>query len=580
MLNNGYLYPNKKEIKVDYDSVPLNDYPRPNLKRDSYICLNGAYDIEIKKDESFPNRYLQRAMVPYAVESPLSGVNHLLEPDEYIFYHRVIKIPEGFNRGKLILHFDGVDQKAKIYFERTLAYEHLGGYTPFEVVIPSTLPSSFNLTVVVQDVTDSSYHTRGKQVLNPTGWFYSSSSGIYKPVWIESVPEHYIRNVLFYPDYDKKKVDVLPLTDIDGDVKVVIEGKEHVIKANQRTSIPLISFNPWSADNPYLYDVSLSFFDDRVTSYFGVRKIEIREEEGFKRLFLNDRKIFLSGLLDQGYYYQGNLTPKSYDDYLFDIRKAKELGFNMLRVHIKIENPLFYYYADREGMILIQDFPCGGEEYEFKSVVLPRLLPCISDEKHLNKAKVGREDINGRKEFEEEVSQYLPYLNNYPSILIYTIFNEGWGEFEPNRIYHELKEKDSLHLYDTASGWYDADSDFHSIHTYSFPSMKRKDKKKRCFAISEMGGLGYKINSHSYFPGFFGHGKTKSKEVLKKKFIDLYLNKLLPQIKKNGLCLLVYTQLSDCETEYNGLYTFDREELKIDKETIVDINKKLYEELN
>lgn len=241
---------------------------------------------------------------------------------------------------------------------------------------------------------------------------------------------------------------------------------------------------------------------------------------------------------------------------------------------------MFYYYADKEGLLLLQDFPNGGKPYDFVASVAPRTFTFLSKEKKIPLKKLGREDEEGKEEFRNEAKEYLEMTYNNPSVIMYTIFNEGWGEFEPSALYDLCKKIDPTRLYDSASGWYDADkSDFFSIHTYSIPDMKRVDKKKRCFIISEMGGVSYKVPEHSYYEKEYGHGKAKSKEELTKRVEELYLKKMLKQIKGLGLNATIYTELSDCETEYNGLLTYDRKVQKVDSSVLKKLNEQLYQEL-
>jgi beta-galactosidase/beta-glucuronidase len=579
-LNKGTLYASLKDYPLNTEDVPLKEYPRPNLRRASYLTLNGAWDYLITTEEWVPTAFEKKIMVPYAVESVLSGVNHLLEPNEKIVYHKKVTIPLGFNRGRILLHFDGVDQEATVLINGKKIGYHLGGYTKFTIELANDLPSTFDLTVIVRDVSDTSYHSRGKQTLNTTGWFYTTSSGIYKPVWLESVPKDYVQDVRLYPDFDSKSVDFIVGSNVDTKAKVTILDKTYEVNTNTLSRVVLNKFYPWSPDNPYLYQVKIELNDDIVSSYFGVRKFEVKESNGVKYTYLNNQRIFLTGLLDQGYYFLGNLTPRSYQDYENDIDNAKSLGFNCLRVHIKTENDYFYYYADTKGMLLIQDFPNGGTKNSFFYTIFPRISTSFGTEKHLTYKRESRLDKEGRDEFEKEAKEYLNWFNNYPSIIIYTIFNEGWGEFDPSRIYHELKNIEHYRLFDTASGWYDADSDFYSIHTYSIPGKDRKDKQRRPFIISEAGGTSLKIDGHSFFKGFFGHGKVKDKKKLTRRYQDLYQKKLLPLIKKNGLNMIIYTELCDCEIEYNGLYTFDRKVLKLDADLIRNINESLKKEVN
>jgi beta-galactosidase/beta-glucuronidase len=583
--NNGTLYQNQKgfpnDFSLDENLIPLKEYPRPNLRRDSYLCLNGLWDYVITKGNEMPHSFVSKIMVPYCVESVLSGINHLLEPDEKIVYHRKVVLPPNINKGRLLLHFDGVDQTAMVFINRQKAFTHVGGYTKFTVEVPSSITDEFDLTVVVTDVTDSSYHSRGKQTLNTTGWFYTSTSGIYKSVWLESVPQDYIEDIKFYPDFDQKRVTVLVVSEKSNKTAVVtLLGEDYQVKTNQKSSLPLKEFHPWNIDEPYLYEITVRLSDDKISSYFGVRKIEVKDINGRKILYLNNQRLFLNGLLYQGYYFLGNLTPKSEEDFRFDIRKTKELGFNCLRVHVKTESDLFYYEADKTGLLLIQDFPNGGEKNNPFFTIFPRLSPKFGTEKHLTYKRESRLNEEGRFEFIQEAREYVSWFNNYPSVIIYTIFNEGWGEFDPSRIYHLLKKDDSLHLFDTGSGWYDADSDFYSVHTYTTPGKNRKDpRNSRPFFISEAGGYGLKVEKHSYFDGYFSHGKAKTKEQLLKRYRKLYIKELLPLIKEADLNGIIYTEYSDCETEYNGLFTFDRSVLKLPAEEVKAINQKLLDEV-
>lgn len=579
--NEGYLLKDLVEEKDVLEKAPyLSEYPRPQFQRNSYLSLNGIWDFALSKKDVPPEEYFDKVNVPFAVESPLSSVNKLVEPDDFLFYHRIITLPKGFTDGKefLLLHFEGVDQSCEVYLDEHLVAKHVGGYTPFTVILSADIPEEFSLTVKVKDGTDSSYHQRGKQVLKPSGWFYTSSSGIYKPVWIEAVNQNYLEGVKFTPDFDNKSVKILLSSKEKQPVTMTLEGKEIPFTTNEEKTFPLTDFHPWTTEDPYLYPVAFKTEEDEVSSYFGMRKIELREVDGFKRIFFNNKPLFLSGLLDQGYYFLGNLTPVRYEDYRFDIQKAKEAGFNLLRVHVKTELPMFYYYADKLGMLILQDFPCGGTPYDFYSVVKPRFFSWLS-EKNIPLAKVGRKDKEGRDEFTSEVKEYLSMTYNNPSVIAYTIFNEGWGEFEPSKFYEYCKKEDPTRLYDSSSGWYEAkESDFCSIHTYSLPGKKRKNRYQHCFALTEIGGRGLRIEENSYFAKFYGHGKDKTKEELTKHVKSLYEEDILPQIASQGLSLVVYTQLGDCETEMNGLFTFDRKVEKIDSSLLVDINKKLQDE--
>lgn len=572
LKNHGNLL---NSVSVDFSSVPLAEYPRPQFQRDSYLCLNGGWDYTISKSEELPKTYSGKILVPYALESSLSGVNRLLEPNEILYYHRVVNLPFRFRKGKVLLHFEGVDQIAEIYINGLLCKRHIGGYTSFEVEVPFGVGNHFDLVVKVKDTTDSSYHSRGKQTLNPHMYSYTSSSGIYKPVWMESVPFNYLESVSYTSLYEERCVRVLVKSKEDTALKIQIGEIKVQTKTNTETIVPLLPFRPWSKEEPYLYPVTLETENDKVTSYYAIRKLSIASIQGFPRILLNDKPIFLSGLLDQGYYFQSNLTPKDYSDYEKDIQFALSRGFNCLRIHVKTECPYFYYLADKMGIYLIQDFPNGGEPYSFLATVFPRLIYSYGKEKHIREKKLGRGSKEGKQEFLAEAKEYLNAYQNHPSVLIYTIFNEGWGEFSPSEVYRSLKPLAKDKLLDTASGWYDAKSDFFSIHTYTFPLLKRKNDGKRPYILSEMGGVSYKVEGHSFFPGIFGHGKVKTQKKLTSSLLRLYEKKIIPQIQQRGLNMAIYTEIADCETEYNGLLTYDREVEKVDAKILLHIQDEI-----
>lgn len=577
-INKGYLL--KDEDYVSPCSVPLSEHPDPSFKRSSYFCLNGEWDFARNKNDYLPLSYEEKIRVPFAVETIDSKINRLVSPDDYLYYHRVIDLPEDFKEERIILHFEGVDQICSVFFNHQLALTHQGGRTPFSIEVS---PSSFPLDLVlrVKDRTDASYYTNGKQTLKPSGWKYSSSSGVYKPIWMEGVPSFHLTSLSFTEDIEHHGVRILLKANDWGRAKVTILEKDYPVEIGKETFLPLEDpLHLWSNEDPYLYSVKISFQNDTVYSYFGLRKREIKEVKGFKRLYLNGKPVFLSGLLDQGYYSTSRLTPSSYQDYLDDILKAKKRGFNCLRVHRKSEIPYFYALADRYGRLLIQDYPCGGYRQDFLTVVLPRLFPFISRERFISPKKTGRKDKESLDLFEKERREYIPLFHNHPSIIRETIFNEGWGEAKPSYFYNLAKKLDPKMIFDTASGWYEADSsDVFSIHTYTIPGRRRKNRFNRLFLLSEIGGIGLKEEGFPY-PKRFGHSLSKSEEELKEKRTKLYRKDVLPQIKNYGLCGVIYTQLSDCECEANGLFDFNRTHQKIDNETRKKLNQGLYDEFN
>lgn len=579
MKNNGRPYLDKLNEKVELVKDPLKEYPRPNFVRQSYFSLNGERELEVNKVDELPLIYSKKIIVPFALEAPLSGVNYLVEDDDFIYYHKNFEFHKSRKNNRVLLNFDGIDMFSWIYLNGKLVGNHEGGYTKFHFDITDFINEGNNeLIIKVRDISDTSYHLRGKQTLNPTGYFYTTSSGIYKPVWIEEVPTEYIENVKFIIHYDESIVEVRVDTKENGVAGLFLDGKYYNIKTNSKNLIKLTNPHPWSYDDPFLYHVKVTYLSDTIESYFGFRKIEIKEGKKHRKgIYLNNKRIILNGLLDQGYYYLGNLTPKSYDDYENEIKALKELGYNTLRKHIKIECDTFYYLCDKYGMLVIQDFVNGGTPYKFKEVVFPRLFTAfINKESWIKEGMFGRESNEGKEEFIKESKEIVDTLYNYPSIIIYTIFNEAWGEFEPSKVYKIFKEYDPSRLYDTASGWVDSkNSDFYSVHSYTIPARKRYDKKyHRPYVLTETGGISYKVKGHSFFKGSFGHGYAHSTKTFNRKYFKLY-KKFIKQMKKGKLNGVIYTEVSDCEKEYNGIYTFDRKVLKLNKEKLMKLNKKI-----
>ena len=560
--------------------IPLSEYPRPSLVRDSYYCLNGKWDIEISKNDIIPSRFTKSITVPYTIETD-ENINHILQPDEFLFYKKIIIIPEFSTEEKLIIHFGTVDQIAKVYINGELKKEHVGGFLPFEVEVEKWA-EQIEIVVVVQDLTDTSFHSRGKQKLDYKQIWYKPQSGIYMPVWVEIVPLNYIKNIKIDTDFDARELKITPYTPVNETLKLAICDKQYEIHSNCENIIKIDDFHPWSPEDPYLYNFSLICGNDKVESYFAFRKIEARNDKnGIKRVFLNNKPIFLSGLLDQGYYEKTMLTPRSDEDYINDIKFAKELGFNFLRKHIKIESDRFYYYCDKLGMLVMQDFVNGGTSYKFFVISAPLFLHNKRDDrtKH-NQKMLGRESIEGQQEFIEEAKETVNLLRNHPSIFAWTIFNEAWGQFDSIKLTEIVKNLDSSRLIDTNSGWYDQNvGDFRSNHVYfvKYKLPKKNTIRNRVISLSECGGYNLKIEGHS--PDInFGYKSMQDSNQLTKTIENLYENEIIPNISM-GLSMVVFTQLSDVETELNGLITYDRKVVKVDRKRIQQINMKCFEAL-
>ncbi|MDD4303747.1 MAG: glycoside hydrolase family 2 TIM barrel-domain containing protein [Bacilli bacterium] len=554
--------------------LPLSEYPRMQLVRDSYMCLNGEWDYVIKNTEDLPKHFLDKIIVPFSPEAPLSKVNRILKPDEYLIYRRFFNLPNGFNKGRVFLHFTAVDQSAKVYLNNHYLGEHIGGFLPFSFEIQEYLKAENELVVIVQDQSDTSYHSRGKQKIKRGGIWYTPQSGIYLPVWLESTPNEYISSLKITPLFDDKKVEIIVKANIESDVVIEIEKRVISGMSNTPIIIDLDNMHPWTVDDPYLYKFKVRLKDDEVASYFGMRKISIAlDERGKKRFFLNNKPLFQSGLLDQGYYQDGLLTPPSDKDYIDDIMLAKKLGFNMLRKHIKIEAPRWYYHCDRLGILVWQDFVNGGSDYSFLSTVVPVLMQKHSKDNQYK--KFGRLDQAGREEFINEARQTIDLLYNSPAVVLWTIFNEGWGQFDAEKVFEEMSKLDPTRLFDHASGWHDQGiGAIKSDHVYFRKYKYQDDKLGRARILSEFGGYQLRVDGHAFNDKNFGYKRMKNSEQLTDAFIRLYEQEIVPAAKE-GLAASVYTQLSDVEDELNGLVTYDRQVIKVKAGLIRKINYKL-----
>lgn len=555
----------------------LQEYPRPQFRRDSYLNLNGLWSYAIVKEEECPDRFDGEILVPFSPESPLSGVGCQLLPDEYLFYRRSFILPEGFNRGRVLLHFDAVDQEARVEVNGQLAGTHVGGYLPFALDITEALLGGENsLTVRVRDVSDVMYYARGKQKLQRGGIFYTAQSGIWQTVWIESVPEDHITHLKLTPMYDESCIRIE--TQASGDAQTEIEifdGAQKIASAiGEDVTVRLENFKSWSPEVPFLYDLKLKHGSDRVDSYFAMRKISLgKNEYGYPCMLLNNKPYFHNGLLDQGYYSDGYLTPPSDEAMIYDIQTAKDLGFNMLRKHIKIEPMRWYYHCDRLGMLVWQDMVNGGEHETFYWTGVTGFLHWrMDDTAEKNYKHAGRLNKEGRAMYTRETRETVELLYNVPSIVLWVPFNEGWGQFNAKDAYQLVKSLDPTRLIDHASGWNDQGiGDFNSRHIYFTPIHSKLDD--RPFILSEFGGLGVRVPGHMFTNKIFCYKMYPTKEKITAAYRRLYEKKIIPYTKK-GMAASVYTQLTDVEEEINGMMTYDREELKIDAGTVRELNAK------
>ena len=606
----------------------LEEYPRPQLRRDNYTILNGYWDYAFTEAEAeCPKAWDGKILVPFSPESALSGVNRQLQPEEALWYQRSVLISEtgkyieehhsGTQSDELekkpavvpertLLHFGAVDQSCTVFVNGREVGCHKGGFYGFSFDITEALKVGENtLTVKVRDVSDTSWHSRGKQKLKNGGIFYTAQSGIWQTVWMERVPQTYIRNLWITPRYDEAAVEIsvemsdgvdcFPEKRIDRaenslsaagrigseqeekrgtDKKkgrklcVEIRDGENTIFVGEFTGsnfiIPIPDMKAWTPESPFLYDLTVTVGEDKVDSYFAMRCFTKETDgKGIPRLCLNHKPYFMNGVLDQGYWPDGLMTAPSDEALIYDIETIKKLGFNMLRKHCKLEPMRWYYHCDRLGMIVWQDMLNGGTDYHMAGVCyLPTILPGIRI-KDSHYGFFSRLDAEGRQEWRDECEMTVRQLYNCPSVGAWVVFNEGWGQFDAEAGVELVRSLDQTRLIDQASGWFDQrGGDMRSVHNYFRRQKVEKDKYGRAFVVSEYGGYAWCVPGHSYSEGVFGYRNYTDKDALDAGYRRLMDEEILPLVEK-GLAGAVYTQVSDIEEEVNGLMTYDRKIIKI-----------------
>ena len=554
--------------KLDKNNV-LPEYPRPQMRRSSFINLNGEWDYAFTAaGEKQPEKWQGKILVPFSPESELSGVGRRLMPDEYLWYRRDWVRPEDMS-GRVILHFGAVDQSCTVYINGLRAYRHRGGYLPFEFDATGFLSKEVNeISLSVRDVSDTSFHSRGKQSSSRGGIWYTPQSGIWQTVWAECIPKDCVKKLRITPNFDGAYVEVSADTVGESKASAIFDGQLYPLPAK----IPVPGFEPWMPENPKLYDFSVVCGEDKVDSYFAMRKFSVEtDSKGVKRLFLNGRPYFHNGLLDQGYWSDGMYTAPSDEALIFDIQTAKDMGFNMLRKHIKVEPLRWYYHCDRLGMLVWQDMINGGGQYNPAVISAPLVTGIhLSDKNH---KLFAREDMEGRVEYETELNEMIDLLYNCPCIAMWVPFNEGWGQFDAARIAEKIANADPTRTIDHASGWHDQKiGDTKSLHVYFKKYDFKPDKLGRAVLLSEFGGYNLRCGGHSFSEKDFGYKKFKSEKELIKALEELYGRQIKPA-HENGLAAAVYTQLSDVEDEVNGLMTYDRKVVKISPDIMRKIVK-------
>ena len=559
---------------------PLPEYPRPQMRRDSYLNLNGVWEYAIRENGALPAAYDGEIVVPFSPESPLSGVDRQLKPGQTLWYRRTFRLPEGFHRGRVLLHFGAVDQEAYVNLNGTEIGSHGGGYLPFALDVTDALTGGENeLRVRVTDTTDDGVYGYGKQKYDRGKIWYTAQSGIWQTVWLESVPDTYITGLVITPLYDTGTVRLAITANqgfdkakaqVYGDGALIAEG---AFEGTGCLELSLGSdFRSWSPEDPYLYDLYIEVGSDRILSYFGMRKFSVMEHNGYRVLALNNKPYYQHGLLDQGYYSDGLYTPPSDEAMIHDIRTMKEYGFNMLRKHIKIEPLRWYYHCDRLGMLVWQDMVSGGGPYRSTIIVgLPFLDIHLNDRLY---RLFGRADKQGRKQYERECADTVSHLYNCTSLCLWAPFNEGWGQFDALRIAGMVRKMDPTRIIDHASGWHDqGDGDLKSRHVYYHPVRLRNDG--RVLALTEFGGYSLPVPGHTASEKEFGYRIYRDRSAFMGALIDLYRREVIPLIEAQGLSASVYTQVSDVEDEINGLLTYDRRVSKADPERLRELGRKL-----
>lgn len=616
----------------------LQEYPRPTMVRGSYLNLNGEWDCCISRERT-ADTYEEKILVPFSPETLLSGVGKIIRPGDFLHYRKMFRLPEGFLKKRLLLHFGAVDQECEVFLNGILVGTHRGGYLPFYFDITDALiPGNNELRLIVTDWTEEAPHARGKQKLVKKGryssLFYTPQSGIWKTVWLESVEEQYIESFRITPLLDEQAVEIcvslagsgredgagIDRTEADmtmenvtgkhqdkkdgetdsqnsgieaGDaggtdctvrLTVMDQGKIVALAetvSGQAARIKLPDMHLWTPDDPHLYDLLVEAGKDQVTSYFGMRKWSVgKDRHGILRFFLNNQPFFFNGLLDQGYWPESLLTAPSDEALLYDIVRMKELGYNTIRKHIKVEPERFYYHCDRLGMIVWQDMPNGGGDYDMNFVTDK---PNASDE-FARSVKDGpeqyamfrREDEEGRRQYYEDLSGMVAALYNHPSIAVWTPFNEGWGQFDAVKATELIRQKDTTRLINEACGWFDqGGGDMYSIHNYS-KGLTVAPQPDRVVALTEFGGYAWAVEGHMACEKVFGYQSWSSREELTDAYRKLWEREIYPNVEK-GLSAVIYTQTTDIEEEINGLMTYDREVGKFEENELRRLNRKLYD---
>ncbi len=567
------------QLRTNYEigEIPHNEHPTPQYMRKNWLCLNGKWDF-YKETPLGEKSYEGAIIVPFSPETLNSGIEEpfVLNSGEKLVYTRSFSIAEEVLQGITKLHFGAVDNECEVFINDIKVGAHRGGFTAFSFDVSQYLVVGKNIICVVcRDEGTRNHSARGKQSDKRGGIWYTPQSGIWQTVWLESMPKQHIGKFTITPNVEKNTVTIANVGNFETEITVLDEDKE-ILKEKFFGVVTLAyDFELWSPENPKLYDFILkNEAGDEVRSYFALRSFgKMKDNNGKSRLTLNGKPYFFNGVLDQGYWSDGMLTYPSDKAAQDELQLLKDMGFNTIRKHIKIEPMRWYYHCDKLGLIVWQDFVNGGGYYDFKHIAA---FPFLGFKHRDNDYKYfARESEEGRKEFAIMVDETLSQLYNCPCIGVWVPFNEGWGQFDSAKWTEYVRAKDSTRIIDSVSGWHDqgvGKTELNSLHIYYTKLKVPKDV--RPVVLSEFGGYSMKVKGHTFAEKEFGYKKFKTQDRLMKALEKLYLKKLLPLIEK-GLCGAIYTQVSDVEEEINGLVTYDRKVVKLPVEFMATINQKL-----
>jgi beta-galactosidase/beta-glucuronidase len=549
---------------------PWPEYPRPDLIRDQWLNLNGPWKYAITPEGEKPLKWDGDILVPFPVESALSGVKKRVSENENLWYKRDFKIPSEWSDKTILLNFEASDWETTVWVDGEEAGTHKGGYDPFTFDISTLLNKNrdHEIQVKIWDPTDKGTQPRGKQVSKPGGIWYTSTTGIWQTVWLEPVNGTRISSFRILTNVNDSTVILKPeLTNPTGcelTCTIIKDSKEIATgKGADGESIRLKLNDPvlWTPDNPYLYDIALVLRKngqilDKVKSYTGIRNIGTgKAGDRFTRLLLNNQFIPQQGPLDQGFWPDGIYTPPTAEAMQFDLETIKKMGFNMLRKHVKVENRIFYSMCDRLGLLVWQDMPSGDGFIDEK-------MP------DLNRTKESAD------QYVTELKRMIETKFNHPSIIMWIAFNEGWGQFDTPGITKIISESDPSRLVNSASGWTDRGTgNVLDIHHYPDPVVPLAEEN-RAIVLGEYGGLGLAVSGHTWENKNWGYRNMEDSLQLQSRYRE-FSSTIQKFVKEKGLSAAIYTQTTDVETETNGLMTYDRKINKMGAEIVYKANKGL-----